>query len=74
MHTLSKFVALTIISAPLLMVGACASEDAVSALRRDVDTLKADVAKAREDSARAAAAAEQAAEKADRIYRQSLRK
>ncbi len=74
MHTVSKIVALAIVSAPLLMAGGCASEDAVSALRRDVDALKADVAKAREDSARAAAAAEKAAEKADRIYRQSLRK
>ncbi|MDJ0948053.1 MAG: hypothetical protein QNJ94_03950 [Alphaproteobacteria bacterium] len=74
MQRVWKVVAVAVISSPLLIAAGCASQDEVNALRRDVDALKADVANASAQAQKAAAAAQSAADKADRIYRRSLRK
>ncbi|MCL5777208.1 hypothetical protein M1105_09435 [Limibaculum sp. FT325] len=60
--------------ATLTLVGACASKSDVEALRADVAQAQADAAEAKQRAAAAEAAALAAQERADRIYRESLRK
>jgi hypothetical protein len=60
--------------ATLTLLGACASQSEVDALRADVAQAQADAAEAKQRAANAEAAALAAQERADRIYRESLRK
>ena len=61
------------IAAPLLL-GACVSQSEVDQLRADLERAKADAAEANRRAAAAEDAARKAEERADRIYRESLRK
>lgn len=61
------------VAAPLLL-GACVSQSEVDALRTELEKAKADAAAANQRATAAEAAAREAQERADRIYRESLRK
>lgn len=61
------------VAAPLLL-GACVSQSEVDQLRADLERAKADAAEANRRAAAAEDAARKAEERADRIYRESLRK
>lgn len=63
----------TAVVAPLLL-GACVSQSEVDQLRTDLESAKADAAEANRRAAAAEDAARKAEERADRIYRESLRK
>lgn len=69
-HRLSRFVAI----AGLALLSACASKSDLEALKADVAQAQADAAEAKQRAAAAEAAARAAEERADRIYRESLRK
>jgi len=69
-HTIPRVAAV----AALALLSACASKSDVDALRADVAQAQADAAEAKQRAASAEAAALAAQERADRIYRESLRK
>ena len=61
------------VAAPLVL-GACVTQSEVDALRAELERAKADAAEANRRASAAEAAARKAEERADRIYRESLRK
>jgi outer membrane murein-binding lipoprotein Lpp len=81
MRYLPKEVKLAAVAAPLLLVAGCASQSEIDSLRAEVQKAQ-EMAKAAEDRAAAAEAEAQraaneaatASEKADRIFRMSLKK
>ena len=68
-----KLPLVAVLAAPLVL-GACVSQSEVDQLRTELEQAKADAAEANRRAAEAEAAARAAEERADRIYRESLRK
>lgn len=81
MHYMPKALMASVFVPALLLTAGCATREEVDTLRSEVSAMRADLNETKSAAMRAAEAAERAAaeakaanQKADEIYRQSLRK